>query len=103
MLRRRQMSERACDGGLRSGSEGVLRVAFGWPYVRLGAHYAGAMIVQLSMDGIGRALDNVFVERLWRSVKYEKVYLKEYGSLREGTQSLGQYFSSTIGSVPIRP
>ena len=36
---------------------------------------------QISMDGRGRALDNVFVERLWRSVKYEEVYLKDYASV----------------------
>ena len=37
--------------------------------------------MQISMDGRGRALDNVFVERLWRSVKYEEVYLKDYNSV----------------------
>ena len=39
--------------------------------------------VRISMDGKGRALDNIMVERLWRSVKYEEVYPKEYGSVRE--------------------
>jgi len=38
--------------------------------------------VHISMDGRGRALDNVFTERLWRSVKYEEVYLKDYDSPR---------------------
>jgi len=47
--------------------------------------------VQISMDGRGRALDNIFVERLWRTVKYEEVYLKEYGSPREARQSLSSY------------
>jgi putative transposase len=47
--------------------------------------------VQISMDGKGRALDNIFVERLWRTVKYEEVYLKEYGSPREARQSLSSY------------
>jgi putative transposase len=47
---------------------------------------------QISMDGRGRALDNVFVERLWRSVKYEEVYLKDYGSVREARVQLGRYF-----------
>jgi putative transposase len=37
--------------------------------------------VKLSMDGKGRCLDNVFVERLWRSLKYEEVYLKRYESV----------------------
>jgi putative transposase len=48
--------------------------------------------VRISMDGKGRALDNIMVERLWRSVKYEEVYPKEYGSVRELVQGLGQYF-----------
>jgi putative transposase len=48
--------------------------------------------VQISMDGRGRALDNVFVERLWRSVKYEEVYLHDYATPREARQGLAQYF-----------
>jgi len=47
---------------------------------------------QISMDGRGRALDNVFVERLWRSVKYEEVYLKDYGSVPDARAQLGRYF-----------
>jgi len=48
--------------------------------------------VQISMDGRGRALDNVFVERLWRTVKYEDVYLKEYASLGDLVTGLRGYF-----------
>ncbi len=48
--------------------------------------------VQISMDGKGRALDNVFVERLWRTVKYEEVYLRDYASPREARQGLSAYF-----------
>jgi putative transposase len=48
--------------------------------------------VQISMDGKGRALDNVFVERLWRTVKYEEVYLRDYASPREARQGLRAYF-----------
>jgi putative transposase len=47
--------------------------------------------VQISMDGKGRALDNIFVERLWRTVKYEEVYLRDYASPREARQGLGAY------------
>ena len=47
--------------------------------------------VQISMDGKGRALDNIFVERLWRTVKYEEVYLKEYDSPRAARQGLSSY------------
>jgi len=43
------------------------------------------------MDGRGRAFDNIFVERLWRSVKYEEVYLKDYSSVRDANGSLKQY------------
>ncbi len=43
--------------------------------------------IRISMDGRGRWFDNVFVERLWRSVKYEEVYLKAYESLSEATSS----------------
>jgi putative transposase len=48
--------------------------------------------ILISMDGRGRALDNVFVERLWRSVKYEEVYLKDYRSVIEAAEWLGAYF-----------
>lgn len=47
---------------------------------------------KLSMDGRGRALDNVFVERLWRSVKYEDIYPKGYQTLPEAESGLGRYF-----------
>ncbi|HEY6071972.1 MAG TPA: IS3 family transposase [Anaerolineales bacterium] len=49
--------------------------------------------VQISMDGRGRAMDNVFTERLWRSVKYEEVYLKDYASPREARQGIGRYLT----------
>lgn len=48
--------------------------------------------VQISMDGKGRCLDNVFVERLWRSVKYEETYLKNYATPLEALQGLKEYF-----------
>lgn len=48
--------------------------------------------IRISWDGRGRALDNIFVERLWRSLKYEEVYLKEYGGLAEARRSIGEYF-----------
>jgi putative transposase len=48
--------------------------------------------IQMSMDGRGRALDNVFVERLWRTVKYEEVYLKDYETPREAMQGLATFF-----------
>jgi len=48
--------------------------------------------IQISMDGKGRALDNIFTERLWRTVKYEEVYPRSYGTPREARQSLAHYF-----------
>lgn len=48
--------------------------------------------IRISMDGRGRAFDNIFVERLWRSVKYEEVYLKDYENVKEAANSLGAYF-----------
>jgi len=47
--------------------------------------------VQISMDGKGRALDNIFTERLWRTVKYEEVYLHDYAHPKEAQQHLAQY------------
>lgn len=49
--------------------------------------------IKISMDGKGRALDNVFVERLWRSVKYEDVYLKKYETMFECETGLKKYFA----------
>jgi len=48
--------------------------------------------VAISMDGRGRALDNVFIERLWRSVKYEEVYLKDYERLADARKGLARWF-----------
>jgi putative transposase len=56
--------------------------------------------IRMSMDGRGRALDNVFVERLWRTVKHEEVYLKAYETPREATQQLGQFFVRYNGERP---
>jgi putative transposase len=49
--------------------------------------------VAISMDGKGRWIDNVFIERLWRSVKYEDVYLHAYTSGSDARQSLSRYFA----------
>lgn len=64
--------------------------------------------VRISMDGRGRVFDNIFVERLWRSVKYEEVYLKDYETVREAREGLAQYFTfynddrlhKALGHVP---
>jgi putative transposase len=51
-----------------------------------------AAAVSISMDGRGRAFDNIFTERLWRSVKYEDVYLKDYETVDAARAGLGEYF-----------
>ena len=58
--------------------------------------FTGVLIangIKISMDGKGRWMDNVFIERLWRSVKYDDVYLKAYASIAEARLGLGEYFS----------
>jgi len=65
-----------------------------------GVHYTSDKHIQLftghgtkvSMDGRGRAMDNIFTERLWRSVKYEEVYLKDYATVLEAQENIGNYF-----------
>ena len=59
------------------------------------AEFTGRLLergIRVSMDGRGRALDNIFVERLWRTVKYEEVYLREYRTAAEARRSLAAYF-----------
>jgi len=48
--------------------------------------------ISISMDGRGRALDNIFIERLWRSVKYQNVYLKGYETVAQAQEGLAEYF-----------
>jgi putative transposase len=61
----------------------------------MGAAFTGVLIkngIAISMDGKGAWRDNVFVERLWRSIKYEEVYLRGYDSVSEARTSIGRYF-----------
>lgn len=65
--------------------------------------FVGLMLanrIEISMDGKGSWRDNVFVERLWRSVKYEEVYLRAYDSVTEARASLGRYFDFYNGRRP---
>jgi putative transposase len=67
------------------------------------AAFTGVLIdnaIAISMDGKGAWRDNVFVERLWKSVKYEEVYLRAYDSVGEARSSLGRYFSFYNGRRP---
>ena len=56
--------------------------------------------IAISMDGKGAWRDNVFVERLWRSLKYEEVYLRAYDSVGEARRSIGRYFDFYNGKRP---
>ena len=58
--------------------------------------------IAISMEGKGAWWDNVFVERLWRSVKYEEVYLKAYDSVSEARSSIGRYLDFYNGRDRIR-
>jgi putative transposase len=84
-----EMLEEALSGGrpeVFNTDQGVQFTAAAWT-ARLES--AG---VAVSMDGKGRCLDNVFVERLWRTVKYEEIYLRRYETVPELRQGLGRYF-----------
>jgi putative transposase len=81
------------EEALRSGKPEVFNTDQG---VQFTAAFTGCLEgagVAVSMDGRGRALDNVFVERLWRSVKYEDVYIRGYESVPELHRGLARYFA----------
>lgn len=60
--------------------------------------------MQISMDGKGRAIDNIFTERLWRSLKYEEVYLHDYQTPRQARQGIERYSHTfTITNVRTSP
>ena len=68
-----------------------------------GAAFTGVLIkngIAISMDGKGAWRDNIFVERLWRSIKYEEVYLRGYDSVSEACASIGQYLTFYNGRRP---
>ncbi len=85
----------ALEGALAGGSErpGVFNTDQGAQFTSM--EFTARLLareIRISMDGRGRALDNIFVERLWRSVKQEEVYIRDYQSVREAVSSLGKYF-----------
>jgi putative transposase len=68
-----------------------------------GADFTGLLLdnkIAISMDGKGSWRDNVFVERLWRSVKYEEVYLRAYANVGEARASIGRYLEFYNGKRP---
>ena len=78
---------------LRYGTPDIFNSDQGSQYTS--AEFTGLFLaneVRISMDGRGRAFDNIFIERLWRSVKYEEVYIKDYADMQEAKRSLKRYF-----------
>ncbi len=83
----------ALDRALARGRPAIFNTDQGSQFT--GHAFTGRLLeadVRISMDGRGRALDNIFVERLWRSVKYEEVYLKDYPTVPAAIDGLGSYF-----------
>ncbi len=82
----------ALDEALRRSRPEIFNTDQGTQFTS--AAFTGRLLaagIRISMDGKGRALDNVFVERLWRTVKYEEVYVKCYETPREAEASLKSY------------
>ena len=68
-----------------------------------GAAFTGVLIkngIAISMDGKGAWRDNIFVERLWRSIKYEEVYLRAYEGVSDARASIGRYLDFYNGRRP---
>jgi putative transposase len=80
------LAEAGCAAQIVNSDQGSQFTSAEW----IEAVQAAGMAV--SHDGRGRALDNVMVERLWRTVKYEDIYLRDYGDLPEARVGLGGYF-----------
>lgn len=83
----------ALDEALRSATPGISNTDQGSHFTSTAfVERLQAKGVQVSMDGRGRCLDNIFTERLWRTVKYEDVYLQSYQDLQEAQAGLNEYF-----------
>jgi putative transposase len=75
------------------GKPGIINTDQGSQYTSSTfSNYVCSNEIRLSMDGVGRATDNAFIERLWRTVKYENIRFKEYQNGGELAQGLGEYF-----------
>ena len=88
-----------CDGPSRQA--GDLNTDQGWRFT--GSAFTSVLVnsgIAISMDGKGAWRDNVFVERLWRSVKYEEVYLRAYEGVSDARASIGRYLDFYNGRRP---
>src|SRR5512144_1487255 len=89
------------DALARHGRPGIFNTDQGSQFTS--AAFTGLLsdnAIAISMDGRGSWRDNVFVERLWRSVKYEEVYLRAYDSVTEARSSIARYFGFYNGRRP---
>jgi putative transposase len=85
---------RALDEALTTGRPEIFNTDQGSQFTSLSfTHRLIGEGVNISMDGRGRAADNIFIERFWRTLKYEEVYLKDYTDLIDGRDQLGVYVS----------
>jgi putative transposase len=83
----------ALEAALRQGQPRIVNTDQGIQFTsHLYTHRLEQAGIQISWDGRGRALDNVFVERLWRSVKWEEVYLHDYQTVADAVSGLDRYF-----------
>ncbi len=83
----------ALQEALQTGQPSIFNTDQGSQFTS--AEFTGILLeadIAISMDGRGRALDNIFVERLWRTVKYENIFLKGYQTMEEARQGLTEYF-----------
>ena len=85
---------RALERALRGSQPGIFNTDQGCQFTSetFTGHLESSGI-RISMDGRGRVFDNIFVERLWRTVKYEEVYLKDYEGADHARESLARYFA----------
>ena len=84
----------ALEEALKAGKPEIFNTDQGVQYTSRGfTKILEESSIKISMDGKGRALDNIFIERLWRSLKYEDIYLKDYKSMKDAREGIGRYFS----------
>lgn len=84
----------ALDKALRKGKPGIFNTDQGSQFTsNIYVQRILSQNISLSMDSKGRAFDNIFIERLWRSLKYEDIYLKDYQNIPELNEGLKKYFN----------
>ena len=84
---------RALERSLVRGCPGIFNSDQGAQFTS--EDFTGSLLnrdIQISMDGRGRAMDNIFIERLWRTVKYEDIYLHDYHTMQEAYEGIRKYF-----------